>query len=195
MGFHFDWLHRLTPHLFCYHLPNSTLRLYGPSRMLTRTRELATPILRQRYSQYPGNPDSGTGNPVTDEVKISLLPVPLGLVPQDYPDGRLFKERMMQALWYLKDSTEQHVLAQIWAPVKKGDRYVLTTSGQPFVLDPHSNNLLQYRTVSLMYVFSVDGENNEELGLPGCVFRQKLPEWTPDVQFTVAKSIQDLLML
>ncbi|KAJ4956658.1 hypothetical protein NE237_013441 [Protea cynaroides] len=138
-------------------------------------------------SLLPCNPDSGTGNPVTDEDKISLLAVPLGLVPQDYPDGRLIKARMMQALRYLKDSTEQHVLAQIWAPVKKGDRYVLTTSGQPFVLDPHSNGLLQYRTVSLMYMFSVDGENNEELGLPGRVFRQKWPEWTPDVRFYSSK--------
>ncbi|XP_043720324.1 protein NLP7-like isoform X2 [Telopea speciosissima] len=89
---------------------------------------------------------------------------------------------MMQALRYLKESTE-HVLAQVWTPVKNGERYVLTTSGQPFVLDPHNNGLLQFRTVSLMYMFSVDGENVEDLGLPGRVFCQKLPEWTPNVQY------------
>ncbi|KAJ4965462.1 hypothetical protein NE237_017311 [Protea cynaroides] len=149
-----------------YHLLNSTLRIYGPFQMLTRTRVLATPILRQEYSQHPGNPDFGTGNPVTDEDKISLLPVPLGLGPQDYPDGCLIKER---------------------APVKKGDRYALTTSGQPFVLNPHSSGLLQYGTISLSYLFSVDGENNEELGLPSHVFRQKFPEWTPVVQFYSSK--------
>ncbi|KAI3950298.1 hypothetical protein MKX01_016946 [Papaver californicum] len=96
----------------------------------------------------------------------------------------VMKERMMQALRYFKESMEtQQVLAQVWAPVKKGDRYVLTTSGQPFVLDAHNNGLLQYRTVSLMYIFSLDGESDRDLGLPGRVFRQKLPEWTPNVQY------------
>ncbi|XP_024028564.1 protein NLP6 isoform X1 [Morus notabilis] len=113
-------------------------------------------------------------------------PVPspfLGLLPVDNPDGYyLLKERMTQALRYLKESTDQHVLAQIWAPVKSGCRYVLTTSGQPFVLDPDSNGLHQYRMASVMYMFSVDGANGV-LGLPGRVFRQKLPEWTPNVQY------------
>ncbi|XWS50119.1 hypothetical protein CRYUN_Cryun12cG0061300 [Craigia yunnanensis] len=90
---------------------------------------------------------------------------------------------MTQALRYFKESTEQHVLAQVWAPVKSEGRYVLTTSGQPFVIDSHSNGLHQYRMVSSMYIFSVDGESDGQLGLPGRVFRQKLPEWTPNVQY------------
>ncbi|KAF2313450.1 hypothetical protein GH714_011063 [Hevea brasiliensis] len=94
---------------------------------------------------------------------------------------------MTQALRNFKESTEQHVLAQIWAPVKNGARFVLTTSGQPFVIDPHSNGLHQYRMVSLMYMFSVDGEFEGELGLPGRVFQQKLPEWTPNVQYYSSK--------
>ncbi|KAL9665058.1 hypothetical protein QQ045_020467 [Rhodiola kirilowii] len=58
-----------------------------------------------------------------------------------------------------------------------------TTSEQPFVLDPHSSGLNRYRMVSLMYMFSVDEDNDGELGLPGRVFRQKLPKWTPNVQY------------
>lgn len=99
---------------------------------------------------------------------------------------------MTQALRYLKESTEQHVLAQVWAPVKNGGRYVLTTSGQPFVLDPNTNGLHQYRMVSLMYMFSVDSENDGELGLPGRVFRQKLPEWSPNVQYYTSKEYSRL---
>lgn len=99
----------------------------------------------------------------------------------------VIKEKMARALRFFKESTEHHILVQVWAPVKTGDRYVLTTSGQPFVLDPTSTGLHQYRTVSLMYMFSVDGESDGELGLPGRVFRQKLPEWTPDVQFYTRK--------
>ncbi|XP_043716224.1 protein NLP7-like isoform X2 [Telopea speciosissima] len=130
-----------------------------------------------------GNPDPGTGNPVTDEDKRSHVPGPRDLVPREC----LIKERMMQALRYIKESTDKHVLAQVWAPVKHGNQYVLTTSGQPFVIDPHNNGLLQYRTVSLTYMFSVDGRNDENLGLPGRVFWQKLPEWTPNVQYYSSK--------
>ncbi|XP_010915986.3 protein NLP3 [Elaeis guineensis] len=99
----------------------------------------------------------------------------------------MFKERMSQALRYLKDSTNQHLLVQVWAPVKNGNRYVLTTSEQPFVLDPRSVGLLHYRTVSVTYRFSVDGDQDGDLGLPGRVFRQKVPEWTPDVQYYSTK--------
>ncbi|PAN33048.1 hypothetical protein PAHAL_5G537300 [Panicum hallii] len=98
-------------------------------------------------------------------------------------NSSLFKERLTQALRYFKDSTDQHLLVQVWAPVKNGDRYVLTTSGQPFVLDHQSIGLLQYRAVSMMYMFSVDGENVGELGLPGRVYKLKVPEWTPNVQY------------
>lgn len=99
----------------------------------------------------------------------------------------VIKEKMTQALRYIKELTEQNVLAQVWAPVRNGNHYVLTTSGQPFVLNPHSNGLNQYRTVSLRYMFPVDGENDGTLGLPGRVFQQKLPEWTPDVQYYSSK--------
>ncbi|PON92869.1 NIN-like transcription factor [Trema orientale] len=138
---------------------------------------------------FVSNPITGNSNSVAERPaeneERKIVPSPfLGLVPVDNPNGYyLIKERMTQALRYLKDSTDQHVLAQIWAPVKNGCRYVLTTSGQPFVLDPDSNGLHQYRMASLMYMFSVDGETNEVLGLPGRVFRQKLPEWTPNVQY------------
>jgi hypothetical protein len=60
---------------------------------------------------------------------------------------------------------------------------MLTTSGQPFVLDQQSIRLLQYRAVSMGYAFPVDGDNVHELGLPGRVYRQRIPEWTPDVQY------------
>lgn len=126
-----------------------------------------------------------------DDGDGKLPPAPL--VEDESSDiSCVLKERMMQALRYFKESTKQHVLVQVWAPVKNGDHYVLTTSGQPFVLDPHSIGLLKYRTVSLTYVFSVDGESDSDLGLPGRVFQQKLPEWTPNVQFYSCKEFSRL---
>lgn len=120
-----------------------------------------------------------------DDNSNRKIPSPLlEWIPMESSDQYcVIKERMTQALRYFKESTEQHVLAQIWAPVKNGGRYVLTTSGQPFVLDPHSTGLHQYRMVSLMYMFSVDGETEGALGLPGRVFQQKVPEWTPNVLY------------
>ncbi|KAG8484260.1 hypothetical protein CXB51_023656 [Gossypium anomalum] len=128
-----------------------------------------------------------------DDNKRGLSSPFLGPFPLENPDSYCaMKERMTQALRYFKESTQQHVLAQVWAPIKSGGRYVLTTSGQPFVLDPNSNGLHQYRMVSLMYMFSVDGESDKQLGLPGRVFLQKLPEWTPNVQYYSSKEYSRL---
>ncbi|KAK7315057.1 hypothetical protein VNO77_33589 [Canavalia gladiata] len=124
--------------------------------------------------------------------KKTVAPL-VALPPSENPDGYcLIKERMTQALRAFKELSEQNVLVQVWAPVRNGNRYALTTSGQPFVLDPHSNGLNQYRTASLMYMFSLDGENDEILGLPGRVFQQKIPEWTPNVQYYSSKEYQRL---
>lgn len=137
----------------------------------------------QLLSLNTGNTDQGSESPIETEDKRRLAPVRLGLISLEPNRSCVIKERMTQALRYFKESTEQHVLAQVWAPVRNGGRYVLTTSGQPFILDPNSNGLHQYRMASLMYMFSVDGESDGEIGLPGRVFLQKMPEWSPDVQY------------
>ncbi|MFS8024952.1 hypothetical protein Hanom_Chr16g01469331 [Helianthus anomalus] len=99
---------------------------------------------------------------------------------------------MTMALRYFIELGEKHVFAQVWAPVKNKGQYVLTTSGQLFVLDLKCTGLHQYRMASLMYSFSVDGETNGVLGLPARVFRQKLSEWTPNVQYYSDKEYQRL---
>ncbi|XP_010267558.1 PREDICTED: protein NLP6-like isoform X2 [Nelumbo nucifera] len=167
---------------------SSSEQLYSPSWALLDADDDKSGV-NHPNSSLPGvNPDSLTGNITGNDDKRRHVPTPVLIPLQENLDGySVIKERMMQALRYFKELTEQHVLAQVWAPVKNGGQYVLTTSGQPFVLDPNSNGLLQYRTVSLMYKFSVDGENDGDLGLPGRVFRQKLPEWTPNVQYYSSK--------
>ncbi|CAI8604459.1 unnamed protein product [Vicia faba] len=130
--------------------------------------------------------NSITEKPVEYDDNKTFMP-PL-MPPIENLDGYCaIKEKMTQALRYFKEWTELNILAQVWAPVRNGNRYELTTSGQPFVLDPHSNGLNQYRTASLMYKFSVDGENDGTLGLPGRVFQQKLPEWSPNVLYYSSK--------
>ncbi|KAG7952850.1 hypothetical protein I3843_12G080000 [Carya illinoinensis] len=133
----------------------------------------------------PGTTIPVAESPVVNNFDNSRLPsLLMGLTPQENPEGSfVIKERMTVALRYFKDLTEQNVLAQFWVPIKNGSRYVLTTSGQPFVLDPHSNGLNQYRMVSQTYEFPVDDDNDGLLGLPGRVFCQRVPEWTPNVQY------------
>ncbi|XP_042953737.1 protein NLP6 [Carya illinoinensis] len=133
----------------------------------------------------PGTTIPVAERPVVNNFDNSRLPsLLMGLTPQENQEGSfVIKERMTVALRYFKDLTEQNVLAQFWVPIKNGSRYVLTTSGQPFVLDPHSNGLNQYRMVSQMYEFPVDDDNDGLLGLPGRVFCQRVPEWTPNVQY------------
>uniref|UniRef100_A0A9I9DCA0 Protein NLP6 n=1 Tax=Cucumis melo TaxID=3656 RepID=A0A9I9DCA0_CUCME len=127
----------------------------------------------------------------TENQKFKILPVPSsswGILPSENPDGYcLIKEKMAQALRYIKESSDQHVLAQVWAPVKSGGKFVLSTSGQPFFLDSQSNGLHQYRMASLTFMFSLDADQDGYLGLPGRVFQQKLPEWTPNVQYYSSK--------
>lgn len=98
-------------------------------------------------------------------------------------ESSLLKVRMMQALRCIKESTGQTLLAQVWVPIKRGNMYVLTTSGQPFVLDPRSDKITHFRNVSSDYYFSAEEDSDVWHGLPGRVFVKKFPEWTPDVQY------------
>ncbi|KAE8690707.1 Protein NLP2 [Hibiscus syriacus] len=94
------------------------------------------------------------------------------------------KERLMQAVGYLKESTkDRDVLIQIWVPIKREGKHVLTTEGQPYSLNTNCKSLEIFRDVSKSYNFPAEEDSKESVGLPGRVFLGKLPEWTPDVRF------------
>ncbi|XP_057511836.1 protein NLP7-like isoform X3 [Actinidia eriantha] len=81
------------------------------------------------------------------------------------------------------------VLVQFWATTKTSDgRTLLTTKDQPFGqigLTGLSHGLCEYRMISKYYKFYVDGE--EELGIPGRVYRNKCPAYTPNVEYYSVK--------
>lgn len=94
------------------------------------------------------------------------------------------KKRLMQAIEYLRESTrDRDVLVQIWVPIKRGGKHVLTTNNQPFFLSPNCKSLADYRDISRNYQFAAEENSKDFFGLPGRVFLNKLPEWTPDVRF------------
>ncbi|CAN0926119.1 Protein NLP2 [Linum grandiflorum] len=98
------------------------------------------------------------------------------------------KDRLEYAIRKLKEYTEpRDVLVQIWVPITKGGKHVLTTEDQPYFITPKCLNLASYRNVSKAYLFGADLDSQELVGLPGRVFLGKLPEWTPDVRYFKAE--------
>ncbi|KAF8020661.1 hypothetical protein BT93_G1175 [Corymbia citriodora subsp. variegata] len=90
----------------------------------------------------------------------------------------------MQAISHLSESSKgKDMLVQIWVPVRKEGRQVLTTEDQPFSLGLSSRSLEIYRSVSKSYQFQADDDSKDYIGLPGRAFLGKLPEWSPDVRF------------
>ncbi|XP_011629046.2 LOW QUALITY PROTEIN: protein NLP1-like [Amborella trichopoda] len=142
------------------------------------------------------NPSENLETQSMNHNSISKLGFPDSQWPPNSTTGSIMKrwvnpnlvspvnDRLMQAIQIIKESTSNgDVLVQIWVPVKKGDSHVLTTCEQPFILDPRSQTLTRYRTVSMNYFFSAGEGSGGVLGLPGRVFSGKLPEWTPNVQY------------
>ncbi|KAK4351828.1 hypothetical protein RND71_027346 [Anisodus tanguticus] len=93
-------------------------------------------------------------------------------------------DRLIWALGYIRDcSRDKDILLQLWVPINRDGRRVLSTTNQPFLLDFNCPRLANYREVSVNYQFPANEDSKEIVGLPGRVFADKVPEWTPDVRF------------
>ncbi|XP_078442335.1 protein NLP1-like [Wolffia australiana] len=101
--------------------------------------------------------------------------------------GRIssFQERIARAIGWIKDASRENeeVLIQIWVPTERENKRVLTTYGQPFSLNPDCQRLIHYRSISTNYQFPAEENSSEIRGLPGRVFVEKVPEWSPDVRY------------
>ncbi|KAJ6897300.1 protein NLP2-like isoform X1 [Populus alba x Populus x berolinensis] len=93
------------------------------------------------------------------------------------------KERVMQAVGCLKNRIQDRdILIQIWLPMEKEGKRVLSTIDQPYFVNPSCKSLASYRKVSTAYHFQAEEDARSSVGFPGRVFMEKLPEWTPDVR-------------
>ncbi|KAG1328272.1 hypothetical protein COCNU_01G022060 [Cocos nucifera] len=89
-------------------------------------------------------------------------------------------ERLLKALSLFKESSGAGILAQVWMPMNQGDKYVLSTYEQPYLVD---QILAGYREVSRSYTFSAKEAPGSITGLPGRVFASGMPEWTSNIAY------------
>lgn len=108
----------------------------------------------------------------------------IGPVANPSPESSVL-ERLIKALVDIRDSNrDKDMLLQLWVPVNREGGRILSTRDLPFALERSSPNLVKYREISAKYHFSADGCSRGLVpGLPGRVFKEKVPEWTPDVRF------------
>ncbi|KAJ4831562.1 hypothetical protein Tsubulata_029495 [Turnera subulata] len=93
-------------------------------------------------------------------------------------------ERLMLAVGHLREFVEySEILIQIWVPVERGGKTLLTTIDQPYSVNPKCKSLESYRNVSKTFHFTAENDFTDSAGLPGRAFLGKLPEWSPDVRF------------
>lgn len=99
--------------------------------------------------------------------------------------GEVFDDRLIQAIEYLNKRciTDTDLLVQLWLPVIRQGKRVLTTENKPFMVNSDSTSLTNYREVSKCYQFAVEYDSTEIIGLPSRVFLKKFPTCTPDLQF------------
>ncbi|XP_050376630.1 protein NLP4-like isoform X2 [Argentina anserina] len=154
-----------------------------------------TPLFNELQEEAPANIPSSSQT-MTDIVKISgqsgnsiiqghglSRGIWIGRIENQVSAPSVL-ERLKMALVYMKDiMRDKNVLVQVWLPVNRGGRRVLTTNDLLSSLDSSCPRLAKYHDISVKYEFSIGGNSKELVeGLPGRVFSAKVPEWTPDVR-------------
>ncbi|KAI3730268.1 hypothetical protein L1987_61437 [Smallanthus sonchifolius] len=92
-------------------------------------------------------------------------------------------ERLVYAIDNIRQNTvDKNLLIQVWLPEIKDGKKVLSTSQRLFSLEFNCPRLSKYRNISEGYHFPAEGDRKDSVGLPGRVFMEKVPEWTPDVR-------------
>ncbi|KAG9151295.1 hypothetical protein Leryth_002837, partial [Lithospermum erythrorhizon] len=134
-----------------------------------------------QYWEDNGNGENVSGQAQNYSVQGSELGARWWIAPRS---SSSVMDRLIHALHSIKYcSTDKNVLIQIWVPVNRGGRRLLITNDQPFSLDLNCPRLGQYRDISKNYEFAAEEDSKQIVGLPGRVFMEKVPEWSPDVRF------------
>ncbi|XP_076926119.1 protein NLP5-like [Bidens hawaiensis] len=138
--------------------------------------------------QQPNSPKTHVRTLVTlpnPSENLSELSNQWWIAPMASPGPSLsLMERLVCAIENITHYTvDKNLLIQVWLPVIRDDgKKVLSTSQRLFSLEFNCPRLSKYRNVSEGYKFPAEGNPRDSVGLPGRVFMEKVPEWTPDVR-------------
>jgi hypothetical protein len=155
----------------------------------SRSGALLDPLLLWPALETDGNlsvsPSQNCSVSESNVIEGSELGTRLWIAPWGNPGSTSsVTDRLIKAIGYIRDVTiDKDVLIQIWVPVSRGGKRILTTSNQPFSLGSSCPSIARYREISESFVFSAEKDSKDLAGLPGRVFLDKVPEWTPDVRF------------
>ncbi|KAL1361898.1 hypothetical protein HN51_010210 [Arachis hypogaea] len=136
-------------------------------------------VLQQLETQLGLSEDANDMNNINGSLQeLSAADMGNCLVPR--PFAWSLDERMLRAMDLFKESVGDGILTQVWAPMKHGNDFILSTSEQPYLLD---HMLAGYRDVSRQFTFSAEDKPGSFPGLPGRVFISQIPEWTSNVGY------------
>ncbi|CAI0407700.1 unnamed protein product [Linum tenue] len=157
--------------------------LYAPSRFFPSLDPFAAQQKIHQETDFHDDSTAKGAQPVEMDSKKGYNVASISYIA-GYKSRSSIKDRLEYAIKKLKEYTEHRdVLVQIWVPIYRGGKHVLTTKDQPYFLTTKCMNLARYRDVSSEYQFGAEVDSKELVGLPGRVFLGKLPEWTPDVRY------------
>ncbi|XLU35628.1 hypothetical protein S245_071694 [Arachis hypogaea] len=136
-------------------------------------------VLQQLETQLGLSEDANDMNNINGSLQeLSAADMGNCLVPR--PFAWSLDEKMLRAMNLFKESVGDGILTQVWAPMKHGNDFILSTSEQPYLLD---HMLAGYRDVSREFTFSAEDKPGSFPGLPGRVFMSQIPEWTSNVGY------------
>ncbi|XLR13177.1 hypothetical protein S83_041115 [Arachis hypogaea] len=136
-------------------------------------------VLQQLETQLGLSEDANDMNNINGSLQeLSAADMGNCLVPR--PFAWSLDEKILRAMNLFKESVGDGILTQVWAPMKHGNDFILSTSEQPYLLD---HMLAGYRDVSREFTFSAEDKPGSFPGLPGRVFMSQIPEWTSNVGY------------
>ncbi|KAI7730734.1 hypothetical protein M8C21_033368 [Ambrosia artemisiifolia] len=110
--------------------------------------------------------------------------------PHDETDMKSVDDRLIQVIEYLNERclVDLDLLVQLWLPVIRQGRRVLTAEDQPFVINSDRTDLSSYREISKSYSFAAEYDSTEMIGLPAIVYLKKFPTCAIDLRLVAEGS-------
>ncbi|KAI7730733.1 hypothetical protein M8C21_033367 [Ambrosia artemisiifolia] len=111
-------------------------------------------------------------------------------VSPDETDMKSVDDRLIQVIEYLNERclVDLDLLVQLWLPVIRQGRRVLTAEDQPFVINSDGTDLSSYREISKSYSFAAEYDSTEMIGLPAIVYLKKFPTCAIDLRLAAEGS-------